>query len=186
MKHFIVAILTVLFVGDAKSQAPGSSKFKKDFLEEINRVRKKGCNCGTTYMPPVAPLTWNDMLAKAALSHAQDMDSRNYFTHESKDGRTPFNRIENAGYTHDGFKSFVAGENIAQGQQTIAEVMAGWFKSEGHCRNLMNADFKEVGVAEYNTYWVQDFGGREEFSAEVQKMIKSGKYKIIQRSRPAQ
>ena len=70
--------------------------------------------------------------------------------------------------------------------RTHAEVMDGWFKSDGHCRNLMNPGFKEVGVAEYDTYWVQEFGGREAFSEEQQRLIKSGRIKIIQRSTPAQ
>jgi uncharacterized protein YkwD len=43
--------------------------------------------------------------------------------------------------------------------------MAEWFKSEGHCHNLMNPAFKEVGIVQYNDYWVQDFGGRESLVA---------------------
>lgn len=155
--------------------------FKKEFLNRINEARKKGCNCGVNYMPPAPPLVWNNQLADAALGHAQDMFNRNYFSHTSKDGRTMADRVMAAGYTYQGYKSFAVGENIAQGQMSIAEVMAGWLKSEGHCKNLMNPTFKEIGVAEYNNYWVQDFGGRESFSPEVQKMIKEGKYKIIQR-----
>jgi hypothetical protein len=58
--------------------------------------------------------------------------------------------------------------------------MNGWFKSPGHCKNLMNPAFKEIGIALYNTYWVQDFGGRESFTEEQQKMIKSGKAKLIE------
>jgi len=61
-------------------------------------------------------------------------------------------------------------------------VMQGWFHSPGHCKNLMNPAFKEIGIAENNTYWVQDFGGREEFSPEEQRMIKSGRYKLIERN----
>jgi uncharacterized protein YkwD len=70
------------------------------------------------------------------------------------------------------------GENIAFGPPTIAEVMQGWFNSPGHCKNLMNPEFKEIGVAEDRTYWVQDFGGREAFSPQMQQMIKSGRYRL--------
>jgi uncharacterized protein YkwD len=181
---YIILMLSVTFITlteSAKSQLP-AAKFKKEFLERINSTRKKGCTCGVTYMPPAPPLVWNDELAKAALGHAQDMNEHNYFSHESKDGRTELNRVEGMGYARTGYKSYAIGENIAQGQQSIAEVMDGWFKSEGHCMNLMNPAFKEVGVAEYDTYWVQDFGGRETFSPEMQRMIKSGKVRIIQQS----
>ena len=152
-----------------------SNDFKDEFLERINAVRAKGCKCGGVYMPSVPPLVWNNQLADAAKDHARDMSKRSYFSHTSKDGRSSQDRIMAAGYNYTGYKSFAVGENIAQGQQTIAEVSDGWFESPGHCKNLMNPSFKEIGVAEYNKYWVEDFGGRVAFSAQEQKMIKSGR-----------
>jgi uncharacterized protein YkwD len=179
-----IGVMVISFccvIASSKPKQIDDSQFKKEFLDRINKARQKGCNCGTTYMPPASPLVWNDQLAVAALGHAEDMSNLNYFSHTSKDGRSMADRIMNAGYTYKGYKSYGVGENIAEGQMSIAEVMAGWLKSEGHCKNLMNPTFKEIGVAEYNHYWVQDFGGRESFSPEVQKMIKEGKYKLIQR-----
>jgi len=147
----------------------------------INKTRTKGCNCGNTYYPAASPLVWNDNLEDAALGHAKDMEKKGYFSHTSKDGRSMSDRIIAAGYYFKGFKSFMVGENIAYGQTSIKEVTAGWFKSEGHCKNLMNPGFKEIGVAKTGRYWVQDFGGRESFSAAQQKMIKEGKYRLIQK-----
>ncbi|WP_259069748.1 CAP domain-containing protein [Mucilaginibacter sp. X4EP1] len=154
--------------------------FKREFLEDINHIRAKGCNCGTNYMPPASPVVWNDNLEIAAKGHAYDMAEENYFSHTSKDGRNLEDRVVQAGYYFKGYRSFAVGENIAMGQQSIAEVMQGWIKSEGHCKNLMNPAFKEVGIALYNNYWVQDFGGRQPFTAEQQKLIKSGQYRIIE------
>ncbi|MBS1504992.1 MAG: CAP domain-containing protein, partial [Bacteroidetes bacterium] len=114
----------------------------------------------------------------------EDMSSKNYFSHTSKDGRTVTDRIMAAGYTFKEYKSFAAGENIAEGQMSVAEVMDGWLHSPGHCKNLMNPSFKEVGVAQFNKYWVQDFGGRVPFSAREEKMIKSGRYRVIQTQSP--
>ncbi len=83
--------------------------------------------------------------------------------------------------TFNGCKSFAVGENIAFGQSNIDIVMDEWLKSEGHyCKNLMNAQFKEIGVAENHKYWVQDFGGRESFTPEQQKLIRSGQLHVIQ------
>jgi uncharacterized protein YkwD len=183
MKNIILlSALVLMLSSNVFSQSAGSNKFKKEFLKAINKTRQQGCNCGTNYMPPAPPLVWNDELEKAAKGHAKDMASQRYFSHVSKDGRDAMTRAENAGYGHIGYKSFTVGENIAQGQPTIDEVMTGWFHSEGHCKNLMNPDFKEVGIWVTDTYWVQDFGGREEFSAEMKRMIKSGKARIIQGS----
>ncbi|MFD1255622.1 CAP domain-containing protein [Mucilaginibacter terrae] len=155
--------------------------FKNEFLNRINKVRQQGCKCGTVYMPPVGPLVWNDVLTDAAEGHAKDMSKRSYFSHTGKNGSSIEDRIKTAGYTYNGYKSFAIGENIAFGQETIAEVSNGWFKSVGHCKNLMNADFKEIGIAEYNKYWVQDFGGREAFTVREKELIKSGRL-IIRRS----
>jgi uncharacterized protein YkwD len=185
MKYLTKGILALSLLFSAMSaycqQTVSTPQFRREFLEYINHTRQKGCNCGSTYMPPAPPLVWNDQLEFAAIGHAQDMADNNYFSHTSKDGRTMQDRIIKAGYAFQGFKSFMIGENIAEGQLSIAQVMQGWFKSEGHCRNLMNPGFKEVGIALYNNYWVQDFGGRESFSPEVQKLIKSGKYHLVEK-----
>jgi uncharacterized protein YkwD len=178
-----VLMLVVLLTFNA-TYDQSNRRFEDEFLYRINLVRQQGCNCGNKYMPPAPPLSWNDKLEDAAEGHAKDMARKKYFNHNSKDGRNMSDRVIAAGYNYKGYKSFAIGENIAAGQQSIAEVMDGWFKSEDHCRNLMNPGFKEVGIAQYKNYWVQDFGGRESFSPEQQKLIKSGKYKIIQKTGP--
>jgi uncharacterized protein YkwD len=176
----IIFTLTILITFNT-AYGQSSRQFRNEFLYRINLTRQKGCNCGIRYYPPAVPLTWNNDLEDAAAGHARDMARHDYFDHTSRDGRSMGDRILSAGYAYKGFKSYAVGENIAAGQQSIAEVMDGWFKSEGHCKNLMNPDFKEVGAALYKNYWVQDFGGRESFSPEQQKLIKSGKYKLVQK-----
>ncbi len=171
-KGLVFAVTALWAIAPLK--ADDTAGFKNEFLERINKVRQAGCKCGTQYMPPAPPLVWNGDLEQAAEGHAKDMARKKYFSHQSRDGRDIQDRIMAAGYTYTGFRSFAIGENIAYGQESIEEVQNGWFKSEGHCRNLMNPDFKEVGVSQYGKYWVQDFGGREEFSKAQQQMIKKG------------
>lgn len=86
-----------------------------------------------------------------------------------------------AGYSSKGFRRYLLGENIARGNMTIAQVMDGWIKSPEHCQNLMTQEFKEVGVAQFYSYWVQDFGGRVPFSSSEKNLIKSGRIRIISR-----
>jgi uncharacterized protein YkwD len=174
-------LVGLTFISAAPPLTVTPDRFKQEFLTRINLIRQKGCNCGHNFMPPAPPVTWNNLLEDAALGHAQDMSERDYFSHTSRDGRSMSDRVIAVGYTYKGFKTFAVGENIAQGQMSIDEVMDGWLKSEGHCRNLMNPAFREVGVAETNHYWVQDFGGREPFSESEQQLIKSGKVKLLQR-----
>ena len=44
-------------------------------------------------------------------------------------------------------------------------MVAGWLQSAGHCRNIMNPSFRELGVGyaqggSYGHYLVQNFGAR--------------------------
>ncbi|RZL35390.1 MAG: CAP domain-containing protein, partial [Rubrivivax sp.] len=100
-------------------------------------------------------------LTQAAVAHSDDMVAKNFFDHVGSNGSTLGTRVTAAGYTWSS-----VGENIAAGQTSVAEVVDGWMKSEGHCANLMNAGFRDIGVAcvaggasnTYRTYWTQDFG----------------------------
>ena len=162
----MLSILSLLiFISSTVTPAanPPSRKFKEDLLQQINKVRRQGCYCGSKFMPPVGNVTWNDQLAKAALDLAKDMAKYKYFSHTSRNGSSLKDRVYKAGYTLSGWKSIAFGENIAWGQRSTIEVMTSWIKSERHCKNLMNQAFKEVGVAEVNDYWVQNFGGRVGF-----------------------
>ena len=128
---------------------------KSKMLQLINNVRKAGCNCGTTTMPPVAAVTWNDKLAKASYDHSVEMKTNNYFSHTGLNGSNAGQRITAAGYT---WKTW--GENIAKGYTSEQAVVSGWLSSEGHCKNIMGAAFKEMGVGRQENYWTQVFGAK--------------------------
>lgn len=125
-------------------------------LQLVNDARKKGCQCGTTWYPSTAPLTWNELLEKAALGHSNDMNQKKFFGHASSNGLGAGPRITASSYNWK-----VYGENIAQGFTNEREVVAGWLKSPGHCANIMSQDYKEMGAAVVNGYWTQDFGTRK-------------------------
>ena len=97
-------------------------------------------------------------LTLAAQLHSEDMARQNYFAHDSLDGRSPFDRIAQAGYLYS-----EAAENIAAGQRTPADVVAGWMNSPTHRANILNCSLTQIGVGyatggDYGSYWVQDFG----------------------------
>ncbi|MGZ3938288.1 MAG: CAP domain-containing protein [Flavisolibacter sp.] len=126
---------------------------KTVMLQLVNNARKKGCNCGNKYYPPVAALTWNNQLERAAYGHSTDMFRNRYFSHTGSNGSATGERITNAGYNWRFF-----GENIAQGYPSEKEVVAGWLSSPGHCANIMSKNYKEMGAARVGDYWTQDFG----------------------------
>lgn len=128
---------------------------KTTLLQLINNVRQSGCTCGSTTMPAVAPVIWNDQLASAAFNHSNEMNANNYFSHTGLNGSSAGERITATGYA---WRTY--GENIAKGYTSEQSVMDGWINSEGHCKNIMNPNFKEVGVARVGNYWTQEFGAR--------------------------
>ncbi|MEO3749818.1 CAP domain-containing protein [Streptomyces sp. B6B3] len=103
------------------------------------------------------PLTADTALTGLAADHSRDMAERGYFSHDDPDGRTPWDRAEEAGVDNLG------GENIAMGQADAAAVMEAWMNSEGHRANILNCDFRTIGVGVYTgedggPWWTQDFG----------------------------
>lgn len=129
-------------------------------LEMINTARTQPRQCGTQSFGAATPLSWNATLATAAATHSRAMANNNYFDHKDRDGRTPGDRAELAGYVGQ-----QTGENIAAGQDKARKVVDGWLASPGHCANLMNPDFKELGAAyatdpksDAGIYWTAMFG----------------------------
>lgn len=136
--------------------SPGDSTVHESvLLSLVNNIRKSGCTCGSTAMPAVAPVTWNNLLEKAALDHSVDMHKNNYFSHTGRDGSSPGHRITRAGYNWRAY-----GENIAKGQTTEQEVMNGWLQSEDHCKNIMSSNVNEMGVGRDGNYWTQIFAAK--------------------------
>ena len=145
----------VCAVGGASEQAAGQR-----VLDLVNQARATPRYCGNTAFNAARPVRWNDSLAEASRLHAEDMARYNYFSHSGRDGSKSRDRIKRTGY-----KSRDSGENIAAGQRNAEEAMAVWIGSEGHCANLMDPAFTEMGAAvavnsrsEMGRYWAQEFG----------------------------
>jgi uncharacterized protein YkwD len=142
-------------LGDAQSEG-------QKLLSELNAARSQARQCGGQGFAAAAPLAWNATLGTIAQDHSRDMANNNYFDHKDRDGRTPGDRAELAGYSGQ-----LVGENIAAGQDTVHKVVEGWLTSPGHCANLMNPQYQELGAA-YATdpkssagiYWTAMFGAQ--------------------------
>jgi len=136
-----------------RKETTGEANIKDNMLAAVNTIRITGCTCGATFMPPVKPLIWNDTLARAALAHACDMNTSNYFSHISPGGTSPIQRTMALGYAGN----YVT-ENIARGFSSLNPLMNAWEKSEDHCKAMMDPLQTDMGAADVNTYWVQEFG----------------------------
>jgi hypothetical protein len=111
----------------------------------------------------LSTLAVSDTLTAAAKWMSIDMGSRNYFAHTSLDGRSPTQRMSDAGYP--AFSTWT-GEDLAAGYTSTADVLNGWINSSAHYAVLVNPRYRAIGVGRsyaagstYGWYWTADFGG---------------------------
>jgi uncharacterized protein YkwD len=128
-------------------------------LELVNDVRAHGTRCGQRVFAPAPPLALSGTLANVAFGHAIDMAEHDYFEHRDLNGQSPADRVRAVGY-----REKLVGENIAYGPKSVEEVVQGWLDSPGHCENIMDPRFAEMGIAyvagrsgRHGLYWVQVF-----------------------------
>lgn len=166
---FLTVVLTGCQPGSGSDSNDGQSlsdcdikPYQTEMLNQVNSARASARTCGVTDFPPAPALAYQCDLNTAADRHSQDMATNNFFSHTSSDGLKLKNRVDATGYDWS-----TIGENIAAGQPTVTAVMEDWLESEGHCKNIMNAQFEEFGVsrvdtqtADYPSYWTQVFGAQ--------------------------
>lgn len=125
---------------------------RKEMLDRVNAARRR---------EGLRPVRADKVLDQTAQSHGEDMVRRAFFSHRNPDGQLVRERATEAGY-----KWSKIGENIAEGQVSVAEVVDTWLKSPGHRRNILDPDFEELGVGlalgpsqgRWRILWVQNFG----------------------------
>ena len=120
-------------------------QLRSDVVASVNHIRAQlGCK----------PIKVAKKLNKSAQGHANDMSAKGYFSHTSADGRSWVSRQRATGWKQPG------GENIARGFGAAGSVMTAWMNSPGHRRNIVNCNFRYIGVGftANGEYWVQNFG----------------------------
>lgn len=90
----------------------------------------------------VAPLKENSKLNQTAFLKAEDMFEKDYFSHYSPGGVSPWHWFKIEGYDYT-----IAGENLAIGFLDSEEVYQAWLNSPSHKANLLNPAYKEVGIS---------------------------------------
>ncbi|MGF1733545.1 CAP domain-containing protein [Photobacterium kasasachensis] len=138
---------------------PQNGDFADQMLAAVNAARAQARDCGGQMMPAVPALTWDYSLEQAAFVHSSNMANYNFFSHTGLNGDQPSDRVSDQGYSWS-----TVGENIAAGQRDLASVMDSWLKSPGHCKNIMSANYTQMGAssvtnssAQYSIYWTQVF-----------------------------
>ncbi|WP_103512708.1 CAP domain-containing protein [Streptomyces sp. SM13] len=129
------------------SPSPTDASARSEVLALVNQERAKvGCS----------PLSTSAPLTSLAQKFSEDMAARGFFDHTDPDGDTPWDRAAQAGVQGLG------AENIARGQADAQAVMEAWMNSDGHRANILNCDYKTIGIGVHEgsggPWWVQNFG----------------------------
>ena len=149
---FVLALSWEDFVAGKREELSDLPRVRRELRARINRERtSRG----------LAPLRPQSLLDQTAQRHAEDMLARSYYGHESPEGSTVLERSRQAGY-----RPRFVGENGAQGQSSVDEVMAGWMASDTHREHILSPLFVDVGsgvavgknAKGYQFLWVQCFG----------------------------
>lgn len=133
----------------ANAQAVASTgDSKQDVIAIINQERA---------VNGLGAVAYDASLDAVAQVRAQEIFTS--FSHTRPDGRSCFSSLDDSGIVYS-----AAGENIAAGYSSAAEVMQGWMNSAGHRANILNGSFGKVGIGlfvvpgdAYSYYWVQIF-----------------------------
>ncbi len=99
------------------------------------------------------PLALNPQLSQSAQAKANYIAETGDFAHTSKDGKTGGDYMIEAGYRYSD-----RGENLARGFATVEDSFAGWMASPTHKRNILWANFQEIGIGFNGNIIVQHFG----------------------------
>lgn len=123
----------------ANSYTPEGEKWTSKMMESLEIQVFDMANMARAHHG-LNPLDWDENARLAAKGHSEDMAKRNYYSHNSPDGITPWDRLRSYGISFRG-----AGENIYMSPRSAMDAHQGWMNSEGHRRNILGA-FERVGI----------------------------------------
>lgn len=152
----VISLIVALVATDSSAPTKASVTLDPEeeaFMTLINDYRQQN---------GLQQLSINVEIQAAAEWMSADMGENRYFSHTDSLGRTPWERMADFGYDYNTWK----GENIAAGFTTAQSVFTAWKNSDGHNANMLNANYKVMGIAReytagspYGYYWTNDFGG---------------------------
>jgi uncharacterized protein YkwD len=137
----------LLTIPGVSAPQPSNNNIVNRVLELTNIERSKA---------GLPPLRLNPQLTTAAQTHSENMARSKSISHQLPGELSLGDRISRAGY-----KWSAIAENVAGGQKTPELAVSAWINevppNDGHRRNILNPNYRELGVGYSNNYWTQDF-----------------------------
>lgn len=139
--YLLFALLLMVSVKHIHTRFPNILGFATDIsvqkLFELTNNQRRSAD--------LSPLILNNKLSQAAEKKAQDMFTKNYWSHFGPAGETPWDFILGSGYQYE-----FAGENLAKNFLFSQGVIDAWMRSTTHRENLLRSEYSEVGYAVVN------------------------------------
>ena len=152
----LVASAVLLLAGPLSGTASASSPCKRygnDNPRELSQrqaraairclLNRKRANHG------LRRLDKSRRLKRAAQKHTKHMKRNRCFAHECPGEASVLSRLKKVRYIHNGLRRWSYGENIAYGGSHMGSpkaIVRAWMHSDGHRHNILNPDFREIGV----------------------------------------
>lgn len=180
----LAVILSITTVLPATAQEQSSLALRQHALDLVNKER------ANRNLPPLA---LEDKLVEAAQSHANDMLSRNYYSHYSPEGKSVSDRFQAAG----GNRWLITAENIGQCKgceppldyDYVRQMQKGWMDSPKHRANILRDGLTGFGFgmvvrSDGTLYGVQTFAGPgtphgESTGANAEPLSAEGQLQVV-------
>jgi uncharacterized protein YkwD len=145
-----LVLLPLVVSGAGRGSRGPLSDFERRVFELTNEERVKR---------DIPPLNLNYSLVFSARDHTVLMTERDTLSHRLSGEPDVCDRMRQTDY-----EPLFCGENIATGYSTPEEVVAAWMRSTGHRRNILNPNYRDLGVAyvyegatRTKHWWTQNF-----------------------------
>ncbi|WP_027002813.1 CAP domain-containing protein [Hugenholtzia roseola] len=123
------------------------AEFARKFLEMVNELRSKGCNCGGRYFPPSKAVEWSEGGAKASKILVLKLAETDGMTSDAG-GMSTAARLKN-----EGISTSKVYENLSYRFEEIEKAFHGWKMTPPQCMRMMDPNVKFVGAARKGKYW---------------------------------
>jgi uncharacterized protein YkwD len=143
VKTLLYTGLAFIFVGVYLLQHPIPFSPQDKMVRLINQERGR---------VGVLGVRENGYLDESAHNKACDLRDRNYWAHYAPDGTSPWDFIHETGYNY-----YYAGENLCK-DNNVEVCMENFMQSPAHRANILDSDYRDVGIGICGNFVVQHFG----------------------------
>ncbi len=141
-RSLVVAVLSVVFLkiavlGYLFLAYPQGARMSADLAKQIVELTNRDRTA-----QGLPPLRVDPVLSASAMARAEDLITRNYFSHISPDGKKPWDWIDRTKYPY-----LYVGENLAMNFITAEAVEKALMNSPSHRKNILNQHYEDIGIA---------------------------------------